>query len=126
MRSTLPAFNEVWQRQFWSGVLKQIQCFPPESTFLIGCSGGMDSMLLLHLMSYLVPEKIRIIYVDHQLQSISANWGRFVSDQCAALNVPCIVEAVEVQDGNLEHQARNARYQAYSKHLKSNEICDHH
>lgn len=82
----------------------------------------MDSMLLLHLMSYLVPEKIRTIYVDHQLQSISANWGRFVSDQCAALNVPCIVEAVEVQDGNLEHQARNARYQAYSKHLKSNEI----
>ncbi|WP_092820885.1 tRNA lysidine(34) synthetase TilS [Acinetobacter kookii] len=122
MRSTLPAFNEVWQRQFRSGVLKQIQCFPPESTFLIGCSGGMDSMLLLHLMSYLVPEKIRTIYVDHQLQSISANWGRFVSDQCAALNVPCIVEAVEVQDGNLEHQARNARYQAYSKHLKSNEI----
>ncbi|TCB70241.1 tRNA lysidine(34) synthetase TilS [Acinetobacter sp. ANC 4216] len=122
MRSTLPAFNEVWQRQFRSGVLKQIQCFPPESTFLIGCSGGMDSMLLLHLMSDLVPEKIRTIYVDHQLQSISADWGRFVSDQCAALNVPCIVEAVEVQDGNLEHQARNARYQAYSKHLKSNEI----
>ena len=82
----------------------------------------MDSMLLLHLMSYLVPEKIRTIYVDHQLQSISADWGRFVSDQCAALNVPCIVEAVDVQDGNLEHQARNARYQAYSKHLKSNEI----
>ena len=82
----------------------------------------MDSMLLLHLMSYLVSEKIRTIYVDHQLQSISADWGRFVSDQCAALNVPCIVEAVEVQDGNLEHQARNARYQAYSKHLKSNEI----
>ena len=82
----------------------------------------MDSMLLLHLMSYLVPEKIRTIYVDHQLQSISADWGRFVSDQCTALNVPCIVEAVEVQDGNLEHQARNARYQAYSKHLKSNEI----
>lgn len=82
----------------------------------------MDSMLLLHLMSYLVSEKIRTIYVDHQLQSISADWGRFVSDQCAALNVPCIVEAVEVQDGNLEHQARNARYQAYSKHLKSSEI----
>lgn len=82
----------------------------------------MDSMLLLHLMSDLFPEKIRTIYVDHQLQSISADWGRFVSDQCAALNVPCIVEAVEVQDGNLEHQARNARYQAYSKHLKSSEI----
>ncbi|OTG76029.1 tRNA lysidine(34) synthetase TilS [Acinetobacter sp. ANC 4169] len=122
MRSTLPAFNEVWQRQFRSGVLKQIQCFPPESTFLIGCSGGMDSMLLLHLMSDLFPKKIRAIYIDHQLQSVSADWGQFVSDQCAALNVPCIVEAVEVQEGNLEHQARNARYQAYSKYLKANEI----
>lgn len=69
-------------------------------------------MLLLRLMSDLFPEKIRAIYVDHQLQK----WyrlGEFVSDQCAALNVPCIVEAVEVQDGNLEHQARNARYQAF-------------
>ncbi|MGE8557113.1 MAG: tRNA lysidine(34) synthetase TilS [Acinetobacter sp.] len=122
MRSTLPAFNEVWQRQFRSSVLKQIQCFPLESTFLIGCSGGMDSMLLLHLMSDLFPEKIRAIYIDHQLQSISADWGQFVSDQCAALKVPCIVEAVNVQAGNLEHQARNARYQAYSKHLKPNEI----
>ncbi|NNH00718.1 tRNA lysidine(34) synthetase TilS [Acinetobacter sp. ANC 5414] len=122
MRSTLPAFNEVWQRQFRSGVLNQIQCFPSESTFLIGCSGGMDSMLLLHLMSYLYPEKIRAIYIDHQLQAMSADWGQFVSDQCAALNVLCVVETVKVQAGNLEHQARSARYQAYSKHLKSNEI----
>ncbi len=82
----------------------------------------MDSMLLLHLMSCLCPEKIRAIYIDHQLQSVSADWGQFVSDQCAVLNIPCIVELVEVQAGNLEHQARTARYQAYLKHLKPNEI----
>lgn len=82
----------------------------------------MDSMLLLHLMSYLYPEKIRAIYIDHQLQAMSADWGQFVSDQCTALNVPCIVETVNVQAGNLEQQARSARYQAYSKHLKPNEI----
>lgn len=79
-------------------------------------------MLLLHLMSYLYPEKIRAIYIDHQLQEISADWGQFVSDQCAELNIPCIVETVKVQAGNLEHQARTVRYQAYSKHLKPNEI----
>ena len=79
-------------------------------------------MLLLHLMSYLYPEKIRAIYIDHQLQTPSASWGTFVSDQCAALNVPCIVEAVKVQAGNVEQQAREARYQAYLKHLKPNEI----
>ncbi|CAB1209670.1 tRNA(Ile)-lysidine synthase [Acinetobacter bouvetii] len=82
----------------------------------------MDSMLLLHLMSEFSPEKIRVIYIDHQLQSTSADWGRFVSEQCAALNVPCIVEMVDVQQGNLEHQARTARYQAYAKHLTPHDI----
>ncbi|MEN8427688.1 tRNA lysidine(34) synthetase TilS [Acinetobacter schindleri] len=122
MRSTLPAFNEVWQRQFRSGFLKQLQDFPAETKFLIGCSGGVDSMLLLHLMFFLCPEKIRAIYVDHQLQSGSAEWGRFVQHECQKLSIPCIVQPVKVTQGNLENQAREARYQAYLKHLQSNEI----
>ncbi|MEQ1446433.1 tRNA lysidine(34) synthetase TilS [Acinetobacter schindleri] len=122
MRSTLPAFNEVWQRQFRSGFLKQLQDFPAETKFLIGCSGGVDSMLLLHLMFFLCPEKIRAIYVDHQLQSGSAEWGRFVQHECQKLSIPCIVQPVIVAQGNLENQAREARYQAYLKHLQSNEI----
>ncbi|AWD70581.1 MULTISPECIES: tRNA lysidine(34) synthetase TilS [Acinetobacter] len=122
MRSTLPAFNEVWQRQFRSGFLKQLQDFPAETKFLIGCSGGVDSMLLLHLMFFLCPEKIRAIYVDHQLQSGSAEWGRFVQHECQKLSIPCIVQPVIVAQGNLENQAREARYQAYLKHLQPNEI----
>ncbi|QIC65006.1 tRNA lysidine(34) synthetase TilS [Acinetobacter schindleri] len=122
MRSTLPAFNEVWQRQFRSGFLKQLQDFPAETKFLIGCSGGVDSMLLLHLMFFLCPEKIRGIYVDHQLQSGSAEWGRFVQHECQKLSIPCIVQPVIVAQGNLENQAREARYQAYLKHLQPNEI----
>ncbi|ECJ3883132.1 tRNA(Ile)-lysidine synthetase, partial [Salmonella enterica subsp. enterica] len=92
MRSTLPTFNEVWQRQFRSGFLKQLQDFPAETKFLIGCSGGVDSMLLLHLMFFLCPEKVRAIYVDHQLQSISSAWGTFVQQQCRQLNIPCIIQ----------------------------------
>ncbi|MFV5490497.1 tRNA lysidine(34) synthetase TilS [Acinetobacter sp. ASP199] len=122
MRSTLPAFNEVWQRQFRSGFLKQLQDFPAETKFLIGCSGGVDSMLLLHLMFFLCPEKIRAIYVDHQLQSPSAEWGQFVQQECQKLNIPSIVQPVEVAQGNLENQAREARYQAYLQHLQPNEI----
>ena len=79
-------------------------------------------MLLLHLMSYFFPEKTRAIYIDHQLQKTSADWGEFVSVQCESRNIPCIVEVVNVQTGNLEQQARTARYQAYSKHLKPNEV----
>ncbi|WP_163121265.1 tRNA lysidine(34) synthetase TilS [Acinetobacter portensis] len=122
MRSALPAFNEVWQRQFRSNCLKQLQNFSENSSFLIGCSGGMDSMLLLHLMSFLCPEKVRAIYVDHQLQSSSEQWGQFVLAQCQQLNIPCIVQTVDVADGNLESQARSARYQAYSHHIQPHEI----
>ncbi|MDV2470345.1 tRNA lysidine(34) synthetase TilS [Acinetobacter chinensis] len=122
MRSTLPALNEVWQRQSWAGILKQTESFSENTTFLIGCSGGMDSMLLLHLMSYFPSEKIRAIYVDHQLQSSSADWGQFVVQQCQALNISCVVEQVTVTAGNLEKQAREARYQAYLKHLKPTDL----
>ena len=79
-------------------------------------------MLLLHLMSLLRPQNIRAIYIDHQLQPDSAAWGKFVAAACEALHVPCIVQAVQVQAGNLENQARAARYQAYQQHLLSNEI----
>lgn len=79
-------------------------------------------MLLLHLMSLLYPQKIRAIYIDHQLQSPSADWGRFVAESCATLNVPCIVQQVAVAEGNLENQARAARYQAYQQHLLPHEI----
>ena len=64
-------------------------------------------MLLLHLMFFLCPEKVRAIYVDHQLQVFSADWGKFVADRCQRLNIPCIIQPVQVENGNLEQQARH-------------------
>jgi tRNA(Ile)-lysidine synthase len=122
MRSTLSTFNEVWQRKFRHNVLKQAQLFSENSSFLIGCSGGMDSMLLLHLMFQIFPQKIRAIYIDHQLQSQSAEWGKLVAKQATRLDIPYIIQKVQVTDGNLEAQARQARYQAYRQHLQANEI----
>ncbi|MFM6957178.1 MAG: ATP-binding protein, partial [Acinetobacter sp.] len=122
MRRTLSTFNEVWQQQFRHRVLAQTQQFPEHAQFLIGCSGGMESMLLLYLMAEIFPTQIRAIYIDHQLQSVSAAWGVLVQEQCAALNIPCLVQNVSVETGNLEQQARNARYQAYQQHLQPNEI----
>ena len=85
-------------------------------------------MLLLHLMFFLCSEKIRAIYVDHQLQSISSAWGTFVQQQCRQLNIPCIIQPVNVASGNLEQQARNSRYQAYLQHLQADEmlVLAHH
>ncbi|MCH7311976.1 tRNA lysidine(34) synthetase TilS [Acinetobacter sp. ANC 4805] len=82
----------------------------------------MDSMLLLYLMAEIFPTQTRAIYIDHQLQSMSAAWGIRVQKQSEALNIPCMIQKVSVETGNLEQQARQARYQAYQQHLKPNEI----
>ncbi len=110
------------RQQLGLGFLSQSQAFSAQTRFLIGCSGGMDSMLSLHLMSELCPNQVRAIYIDHQLQSQSASWGEFVAVQCQQRNIPCSVQAVAVETGNLENQARQARYDAYLQHLAPNEI----
>lgn len=79
-------------------------------------------MLLLHLMSFLFPQKVRAIYVDHQLQCMSSAWGEFVFNACQQLQVPCSIVPVRVAEGNLENQARNARYQAFAEYLQDNEV----
>ena len=122
MRSTLSTFNEVWQRQLRTRFLKQHSQFAENTQFLIGCSGGMDSMLLLHVMSQLFPHQIRAIYVNHQLQQVSDEWADFVAEQCTQLDIPHIIQPVQVAQGNLENQARQARYEAYLQHLKENEV----
>lgn len=79
-------------------------------------------MLLLHLMNQIFPQKIRTIYIDHQLQEQSAEWGKLVASQATSLNISYIIQKVQISDGNLEAQARQARYQAYQQHLQQNEI----
>lgn len=82
----------------------------------------MDSMLLLSLMAALCPGRSRAIYVNHQLQAQSTAWGEQVAAACARLDISCIVQNVIVARGNLENQAREARYRAYQQHLKPHDV----
>ena len=79
-------------------------------------------MLLLHLMAALFPNRVRAIYIDHQLQQSSAAWGEFVRQNCQNLHIPIIIQPVQVAHGNLENQARQARYAAFHQHLQDHEI----
>ena len=79
-------------------------------------------MLLLHLMAVLFPHRMRAIYVNHQLQSVSDEWADFVMQQCQKLDIPCVIQRVSVGEGNIENQAREARYSAFVKHLQPQEI----
>ena len=90
---------------------------------VVGLSGGMDSVVLLHQMTLLDNIELTAIHINHQLQSEANDWARFCRQLCAVWGVPLICESVVVETaGNLEAMARQARYNAFKTHLKENDL----
>lgn len=134
MRTPLSTLDEIWQCQsrlilaLRNALQQQIQQFHPKARLVLGCSGGMDSMLLLYLLASLqrhcldFTQKILVIYIDHQLQPASSAWRDFVQHQAEQLGVNYLTMAVDVAAGNLEQQARIARYQAFHHELNADDV----
>lgn len=103
----------------------QTQCkqmLPNATDFLIGLSGGADSVVLLHLFSR-TKQNIRAIYIHHGLSQNADSWADFCEQYCKRLNIPFILQKVVVDSREgIESGARTARYQAFRQHLQPNEI----
>ena len=96
-----------------------------QRSFLVAYSGGLDSHVLLHLISRLPDIKLRALHIDHGLQDASPWWGRHCRDVCNDLNIPFerVSLNLEVPDGqSLEAYAREKRYQAFKEHLLPDEV----
>ncbi|MFB2538530.1 MULTISPECIES: tRNA lysidine(34) synthetase TilS [unclassified Acinetobacter] len=135
MRSPLSTLDEIWQCQshksklkyLFSNLIQQCEQFSATARLFLACSGGMDSMLLLYLLATLkhqhhIAQPIHVVYIDHQLQAQSSVWGELVQTHCQQLDLFCKIIAVDVQAGNLENQARQARYQALQQQLQPNDV----
>ncbi|MCG7563495.1 tRNA lysidine(34) synthetase TilS [Pseudoalteromonas sp. McH1-42] len=88
----------------------------------VALSGGVDSMVLLHLCHHYVQIHphlaLQAIYVDHGLSPNSLQWQTFCQAQCDALAVaftPVSVKVLAQNRQSLEAQARTARYEALDK-----------
>ncbi len=84
----------------------------PAARLGIAVSGGPDSCALLLLAHAALPGRVEAATVDHGLRAESAVEAAFVGELCAALGVPHWIGTVEVAQGNVQAQARTARYQA--------------
>ncbi|MBI3769028.1 MAG: tRNA lysidine(34) synthetase TilS [Deltaproteobacteria bacterium] len=82
---------------------------------LVAVSGGADSVALLAALHELRDELgIRLVaaHLDHGLRGAESAADRtFVEALAAELGVPLTVEAVRLPPGNVEAQARHARYE---------------
>lgn len=97
--------------------LKQNNCI------VIGCSGGLDSTVLAHayIQRTILRPRINdqlisttLMYVDHDLRSreeIDLDI-KHINELAKNLNVSVNISKIKVQEGNVQAQAREARYDA--------------
>ena len=88
---------------------------------LVGLSGGMDSILLLKLLSEQVDTKlIQAVHINHGLSENADQWQQFAKDYCQQLGVEFYAEKVQlvVSGEGIEAAARDARYAVFKSRLK--------
>ena len=105
---------------------------PSESSLLLGLSGGLDSVVLLHLLSRLAPQntwKLSALYVHHGLSPHADEWAQFCADYCAELGVPFQTEYVDIaplRHLGIEAAARQLRHAALNRQPADFVALAHH
>ena len=103
---------------------------PARAKLAVGLSGGLDSMVLLDLMTRIAARhdwRLSAIHVNHQISRNADAWAAFCRRECRARGVPLKVVRVTVPRGNsLERAARDARYHAYQRCGATHLALAHH
>ncbi|WP_067850132.1 tRNA lysidine(34) synthetase TilS [Alicyclobacillus mali (ex Roth et al. 2021)] len=95
---------------------------------VLGVSGGVDSMVLLHLCQRAAEEAPRalggfsVVHVHHGLREAADGDAAFVEQYCRDRGIPCEIVRVTVVDGRgegLEAAARRARYEALAERARA-------
>ncbi|MDP9056044.1 MAG: tRNA lysidine(34) synthetase TilS [Pseudomonadota bacterium] len=86
----------------------------------LAVSGGPDSLALLLLAHAARPNGVAAATVDHGLRTGSAAEAAEVARVCARLDVPHAILHVDIASGNVQAEARHARYAALSEWMTQN------
>jgi tRNA(Ile)-lysidine synthase len=96
----------------------------------LGLSGGIDSVVLLHILAQLRPAyELSAVHVHHGLSSQADEWARFCEQTCSHLQVPLEVVRIRIArktPEGVEAAARTARYAALMKPGADAVVTAHH
>lgn len=96
---------------------------PNQTDFLVGLSGGIDSVVLLDLMRHQPNINVRAVHIHHGLSPNADHWADFCHRLCEQHHIPFELRKVEVSGKNgVESNARQARYQAVGETIRPNEV----
>ena len=81
--------------------IAKFHMFPGNAKIIVGLSGGMDSVALLHVLCGMKEEKgwdITAVHIHHGLRGAEADADRqFAEKFCASLGVPCLLHFFDVR-----------------------------
>ena len=104
----------------------------PESRVCVALSGGVDSVVLLHLFAQLRTEYVLALSAVHIHHGISPNadhWAQACQQLCAALDIPLQTHHISLDRRNelgLEAAARHARYAEFQHQAAEFIALAHH
>lgn len=108
------------------------QAIAPGQVIVLGFSGGLDSCVLLHLLTAaraIHPFTLHAVHVNHGLSPNADAWERFCAERCSALQVPFSAVRVTIpRDSGLgiEAAAREARYRVFLTQPADAVMLAHH
>ncbi|HEY5993231.1 MAG TPA: tRNA lysidine(34) synthetase TilS [Gallionellaceae bacterium] len=91
---------------------------PAGSSILVGLSGGVDSVVLLHLLATLAPLhswKLSALHVHHGISPNADAWAAFCAKLCELRAIPLQIERVDIaplRAKGIEAAARELRHAA--------------
>lgn len=94
---------------------------PRGSSLLLGLSGGVDSVVLLHLLAQLSPRfswRLSALHVHHGISPNADSWADFCTELCAKYTIPLLVERVDIaplRAMGIEAAARQLRHAALAR-----------
>lgn len=98
---------------------------------VVGVSGGVDSMVLLHWLSKIrihLPDDLTVMHINHGLHGNSSQWADLVEMTCLNIGFKCEIKNVTFSEygNNVEYAARQARYVEFCKTGADTLILAHH
>ncbi len=89
----------------------------PKKRLIVAFSGGLDSSVLLHLLSTMDSDADLVaVHINHGLHPAADSWQAHCESVCQALRIRFIARSVDVDASNglgVEAAAREARYSAF-------------